>query len=79
MKIATACLAVLFSVSAWFGLGHAETGPSQDELNAAHARTDWLLPNHDYAGQRFVDLQHITRDRVRLSKGGNFGSDITIR
>jgi alcohol dehydrogenase (cytochrome c) len=64
MKIATACLAVLFSVGVWFGPGHAETGPSQDELNAAHARTDWLLPNHDYAGQRFVDLQHITRDNA---------------
>jgi hypothetical protein len=64
MKIATACLAVLFSIGAWCGPGHAEIGPSQDELNAADARTDWLLPNHDYAGQRFVDLQQITRDNA---------------
>src|SRR5712692_8541353 len=61
MKIPTACLAVLFSVGAWFGLGHAETGPTQDELNSADARTDWLLPNHDYSGQRFVDLKQINR------------------
>src|SRR5262245_7537990 len=64
MKISTACVAALFSVGTWFGSGHAETGPTQDELNAAHARTDWLLPNHDYAGQRFVDLKQITRDNA---------------
>ena len=64
MKIATTCMAVLFCVSTWYGPGHAQTGPSQDELNAADARTDWLLPNHDYAGQRFVGLQQITRDNA---------------
>src|SRR5262252_9229100 len=64
MKIATACLVVLFCVGTWCGLGRAETGPSQDELNAADSRTDWLLHNHDYDGQRFVDLQHITRDNA---------------
>jgi len=64
MKISSACVAVLFSVGTWFGSGSAETGPTQDELNSAHARTDWLLPNHDYAGQRFVDLKQITRDNA---------------
>lgn len=64
MKISTACLAVLFSIGSWCGPGHAQTGPSQDELNAADVRTDWLLPNHGYAGQRYVDLQQITRDNA---------------
>ena len=35
--------------------------PTQAELNAAQSATDWLLPNHDYAGQRFVDLKQINR------------------
>ncbi|MFN0122086.1 MAG: PQQ-binding-like beta-propeller repeat protein, partial [Blastocatellia bacterium] len=35
--------------------------PTQAELNAAHSTTDWLLPNHDYSGQRFVDLTQINR------------------
>ncbi|MFN0120182.1 MAG: PQQ-binding-like beta-propeller repeat protein, partial [Blastocatellia bacterium] len=36
--------------------------PTQAELNAAHSHTmDWLLPKHDYAGQRFVDLKQINR------------------
>jgi PQQ-dependent dehydrogenase (methanol/ethanol family) len=36
--------------------------PTQAELNAAHANaTDWLLPNHDYAGRRFVHLKQINR------------------
>ena len=36
------------------------TGPTQDELNAAAANTaDWLTSNHDYGGQRYVDLKQI--------------------
>ena len=35
--------------------------PTQAELNAAQNTTDWLMPNHDYAGQRFVDLKQINR------------------
>jgi alcohol dehydrogenase (cytochrome c) len=46
------------------GLAHrdayADGGPTQAELNAADRSTEWLLPNHDYAGQRFVDLKQIT-------------------
>jgi alcohol dehydrogenase (cytochrome c) len=37
-------------------------GPSQQELNAAQSNTaDWLMPNHDYAGGRYVDLKQINR------------------
>src|SRR5262245_48258871 len=35
--------------------------PTQAELKAAQSATDWLMPNHDYAGQRFVDLKQINR------------------
>lgn len=39
--------------------------PTQKELNAAHATTtDWLMSNHDYGGQRFVDLKQINRQNV---------------
>jgi alcohol dehydrogenase (cytochrome c) len=38
----------------------AGTGPTQEELNHADTSTEWLLPNHDYAGVRFVDLKQIT-------------------
>jgi alcohol dehydrogenase (cytochrome c) len=35
--------------------------PSQQELNAAQSNaTDWLMTNHDYAGQRYIDLKQIT-------------------
>lgn len=34
--------------------------PTQAELNAAATNsTDWLVSNHDYGGQRFVDLKQI--------------------
>jgi alcohol dehydrogenase (cytochrome c) len=36
------------------------SGPTQEELNAAAANTsDWLTSNHDYGGQRYVDLKQI--------------------
>src|SRR5262245_43273743 len=36
--------------------------PTQAELKTARKNTtDWLLPNHDYSGQRFVDLKQINR------------------
>src|SRR5262245_30168611 len=35
-------------------------GPSQQELNAAQSNSaDWLMSNHDYSGQRYVDLKQI--------------------
>src|SRR5205085_8420846 len=40
----------------------SSTKPTQAELNAVRgSTTDWLLPNHDYNGQRFVDLKQINR------------------
>jgi alcohol dehydrogenase (cytochrome c) len=39
--------------------------PTQQELNAAHTNSaDWLTTNHDYTGQRFVDLKQITRQNA---------------
>ncbi|MBK6796087.1 MAG: PQQ-binding-like beta-propeller repeat protein [Acidobacteria bacterium] len=39
--------------------------PTQDELNrAAVNTTDWLHSNHDYAGQRYVDLKQINQQNV---------------
>jgi len=43
--------------------------PTQKELNAAHAAsTDWLMSNHDYGGQRFVDLKQINRENAASLK-----------
>ncbi|HEU4391895.1 MAG TPA: PQQ-binding-like beta-propeller repeat protein [Blastocatellia bacterium] len=43
--------------------------PTQKELNAAHANTtDWLHSNHDYAGQRYVDLKLINQQNVASLK-----------
>ena len=39
--------------------------PSQDELNAAQSNTtDWLISNHDYSGQRYVDLNQINQQNA---------------
>jgi alcohol dehydrogenase (cytochrome c) len=41
-------------------------GPTQAELNRADSdRANWILPNHGYSGQRFVDAVRITRDNIR--------------
>ena len=43
--------------------------PSQTDLNSAAASTtDWLMSNHDYGGQRFVDLKQINRQNVSSLK-----------
>ena len=52
---------VSFTLSA---VVHAATGPTQEELNQAGSSTEWLLPNHDYAGVRYVDLDQITPDNA---------------
>src|SRR5262245_66461007 len=45
--------------------GVAQQGPTQAELNAAASNaSDWLLPNHDYSGQRFVEIAQITRQHA---------------
>jgi alcohol dehydrogenase (cytochrome c) len=47
------------------GLAPRSLGPTQAELNAAGSNSrDWLLPDHDYAGQRFVDVGLINRQNV---------------
>jgi alcohol dehydrogenase (cytochrome c) len=43
----------------------AQTGPTQKELNeAALSKENWLHPNHDYAGLRFVGTKEITAANV---------------
>jgi alcohol dehydrogenase (cytochrome c) len=40
-------------------------GPTQAELTKADGKTtDWLFSNHDYSGQRFVDLKQLNRNNV---------------
>ncbi len=47
------------------GLRPTAATPTQQELNAAQNNsTDWVLTNHDYAGQRFIDLKQITRQNA---------------
>ena len=48
------------------GGAHAQPGPTQEELNQAGSSTEWLLPNHDYGGVRFVDLRQITPENAAL-------------
>ena len=43
-------------------LNPSSNGPSQQELNAASSNSaDWIMSNHDYTGQRYVDLKQINR------------------
>jgi alcohol dehydrogenase (cytochrome c) len=58
-------LAMSFLLTLGSGNAYSQAGPTQEELNAAHKNTtDWLLSNHDYGGQRFVDLKQINRQNV---------------
>src|SRR3989442_9461841 len=44
---------------------HAQQGPTQAELSAAASNAvDWLLTNHDYGGQPFVDAAESTPDNA---------------
>ena len=62
---ATPALLTALLIALTTAAAHAEPGPSQAELNAAAANSaDWLLTNHDYGGQRFVDATEITRDNA---------------
>src|SRR5258708_39422023 len=54
-KLATTLLSLTLS-----SLVQAQPGPTQGELNRAGSSTEWLMPNHDYAGVRYVDLKQIT-------------------
>ena len=59
-KIGMALMSAIVACS-----GYA-AGPTQEELNNAGSSTEWLLPNHDYAGVRYVNLDQI--------RPGNAGS-----
>ena len=55
------CSLIVFALIALPFAVSAQTGPSQKELNeAARSKENWLHPNHDYAGLRFVDTKQIT-------------------
>lgn len=47
-------------------LVYAGEGPTQEELDGAASSKEWLLPNHSYASQRYVDLKQINRDNASL-------------
>ena len=65
------------------GLGqysaYAADGPTQAELNAAGESTEWLLPNHDYGGQRFVDLKQITHQNAAELQPVCVYEDVEVR
>jgi len=64
MRYAIVFIAVLILAGLVQYNAYADGGPTQAELNAAGESTEWLLPNHDYGGQRFVDLKQITRQNA---------------
>ena len=53
-------LVAALCISASVMPAQAQRGPTQDELSNAGTSTEWLLPHHDYAAHRFVDLDQIT-------------------
>ena len=55
---AIALLTVLFQACA------SGPKPSQPDLNEAGRGSDWLLPNRDYAGQRYAGMDEITPDNA---------------
>ena len=64
MRSSTCVTAIFLAVGLAHHNAHAGSGPTRAELNAAGINTEWLLPNHDYAGQRFVDLKQITHQNA---------------
>jgi alcohol dehydrogenase (cytochrome c) len=68
MRLAMILPALIVAVLATPSAARAEGGPSQAELDAAEQSTDWPLPNHDYAGRRFVDARQITHDNAAQLK-----------
>jgi alcohol dehydrogenase (cytochrome c) len=68
-KTAVVSLCFLFHSAQLVFATEQGKGPSQSELLAASSNSvDWLHPNHDYYGSRFVDAAEIDRSNVgRLS------------
>jgi glucose dehydrogenase len=65
MSAANGFLAAVLVVALTVLPARAQPGPTQAELDAAAANaTDWLHANHDYGGQRYVDLTGITRENA---------------
>jgi PQQ-dependent dehydrogenase (methanol/ethanol family) len=65
-KSITALLSVLLFTVLSVSATAQTRGPTQAELSGAAANAaDWLHPNHDYGGQRFVELGEINRANVR--------------
>lgn len=59
------CTAAAIMSLALSSAATAQTGPNQRELNeAAGSKDNWIHPNHDYAGTRFVDTKQITAANV---------------
>ena len=59
-RLAVALMSLLMPVGA-----RSQSGPTQQDLNdAARSTENWLHPNHDYAGTRFVDLKQINRSNA---------------
>jgi alcohol dehydrogenase (cytochrome c) len=59
MKISVLCAAAIAIRFVYPVCALAAAGPTQDELDGADEGTEWLLPNHDYAGTRYVKLNQI--------------------
>jgi alcohol dehydrogenase (cytochrome c) len=64
MRCSIVLFALFISATVVQRQAYADVGPTQADLNAAGESVEWLLPNHDYAGQRFVDLKQINRDNA---------------
>jgi alcohol dehydrogenase (cytochrome c) len=60
MKVLHTLVVAAVTFAAICGFAQAQDGPTQEELNQATGSQEWLLPNHDYAGVRYVDLKEIT-------------------
>ena len=59
-----AALLALALTTAGAGAADGGIGPSAARLAAATGESDWLLPDHDYAGTRHSPLALLTRDNV---------------
>jgi len=60
MRAAAFVFGCVAALSAVIGAGQA-AGPTQAELNnAAKDSANWLYVDHDYGGQRYTPLDHIT-------------------